>query len=98
MRLVLLRYLHFICILMEAFKSELLTLTFQSDCKDLSLYQTITFLLQSERLNKLKFTPLATTVHLSHSPRPTPSRKFSSKLFRKCIRNKDASFFYKRLK
>ena len=98
MRLVLLRYLHFICILMEAFKSELLTLTFQSDCKDLSLYQTITFLLQSERLNKLRFTPLATTVHLSHSPSPTPSRKFSSKLFRKCIRNKDASFFYKRLK
>ena len=31
MRLVLLRYLHFICIFMDAIKSELLALTFQSD-------------------------------------------------------------------
>ena len=68
MRLVLLRYLHFICIFMDAFKSELLTLTFQSDCEDLSSYQSITLLLQSERLNKLRFTPLATTVYVSITP------------------------------
>ena len=30
-------------------------------CEDLSLYQTITLLLQSEPLNKLRFTPLSTT-------------------------------------
>ena len=31
MKLVLLKYLHFICIFMDAIKSESLTLTFQSD-------------------------------------------------------------------
>ena len=36
MRLAFLRYLHFMCIFMYAIKSELLTLTFQSDCEDLS--------------------------------------------------------------
>ena len=71
MRLVLLRYLHFICIFVDAVKSELLTLTFQSDCEDLNLYQTITILLQSERSNKLIFIPLAT-------PSLTPSRNLSS--------------------
>ena len=46
-------FLHFIYIFVDAIKSELLPLTFQSDCEDLSSYQTITLLLQSERLNAL---------------------------------------------
>ena len=68
---------------MDAVKSELLTLTFQSDCEDVSSYQTITLLLESERLNKLRFTPLATTVYLSHPPSPTPSHDLSSNRFLK---------------
>ena len=85
MRLVVLRYLHFICIFMDAIKSELLTLTFESDLKDLSLYQTITLLLQRERLNKLRFTPQTSTVYLSHLISPTPSRNLSSNRYPKCI-------------
>ena len=50
---------------MDAIKPELLTLTFESDCEDVNSYQTITLLLQGEHLNKLRFTPLATTVCLS---------------------------------
>ena len=50
---------------MDPVKSELLTLTFQSDCENVSSYQTMTLLLQSERINKLRFTPLAITVYLS---------------------------------
>ena len=46
-------FLHFIYIFVDAIKSELLPLTFQSDCEDLSSYQTITLILQSERLNAL---------------------------------------------
>ena len=51
-------FLHFIYIFVDAIKSELLPLTFQSDCEDLSSYQTITLLLQSERLNALAFCSL----------------------------------------
>ena len=83
MRLILLRYLHFICIFMDEIKSELLTLTFQSDCEDVSSYQTITLLSQRERLSKLRFTPLATTVYLSHLPIPNPSSNLSSNRFTK---------------
>ena len=100
MRLFLLRYLHFTRTFIDAIKSELLTLTFQSDCEDLSSYQAISRLLQSERLKKLRFTPLATTVCLSHPPSPTPSRNLSSNRFPKCIKNNGYFFFffYKRLK
>ena len=66
----------------------LLTLTFQIDCKNVRSYQTISLLLQRERLNKLRFTPLATTVYLSHLPTPTNIRNLSSNLFPECIRNK----------
>ena len=59
MSLVLPRYLHSICIFVDAIKSELLALTFQSHTEDVSSYQTITLLLQSEHLNKLRFTSLA---------------------------------------
>ena len=83
MGLILLRYLHFICIFMDEIKSELLTLTFQSDCEDVSSYQTITLLSQRERLSKLRFTPLATTVYLSHPPIPNPSSNLSSNRFAK---------------
>ena len=83
MRLVLLRYLHFIWIFMDAVKSELLILTFQSDYEDVNSYQTNTLLLQSERLNKLRFTPLAATVYSSHPPSPTPSHDLPSNRFPK---------------
>ena len=89
MRLVLLRYLHFICIFMDAIKSELLTLTFQSDIVRIWVHIKLSLsLLQSKRLNKLRFTPLSTTVYLSHLPSPTPSHNLSSGHFPKCIRNK----------
>ena len=93
MRLVVLRYLHFICIFMDVIKSELLTLTFQSDCEDVSSYQTITLLLQIERPNKLRLTPLATTVYRSHPPSPTPSHNLSFNRFPKCIRNEGCFIF-----
>ena len=97
MRLFLLRYLHFTRTFIDAIKSELLTLTFQSDCEDLSSYQAISRLLQSERLKKLRFTPLATTVCLSHPPSPTPSRNLSSNRFLKCIRNKKCFIFLQQI-
>ena len=93
MRLAFLRYLHFMCIFMYAIKSELLTLTFQSDCEDLSSYQAITLLLLSERLNKLRFTLLVTTAYLSHPSILTPSRSMSSNRFPKCIRIKGCFIF-----
>ena len=64
MRLVLLRDLHFTWVFMDVFKSELLTFIFQSE--NLSSYQTVIFLLPSERLNELTLTQLVTTVYLSH--------------------------------
>ena len=64
MRLVLLRDLHFTWVFVDAFKSELLTFIFQSE--NLSSYQTVIFLLPSERLNQLTLTQLVTTVYLSH--------------------------------
>ena len=83
MRLVLLRDLHFICIFIDAIK--LLTLAFQSDnfdilkwhCEDLSSYQTITLLLQSERLNQPRLSPPSHHC-LSHLPNPTLSHHLSS--------------------
>ena len=53
---------------MDAIKSELLTLKLENGCEDLSSHRTITLLLQSRRLKKLRFTPLAITVYLSHPP------------------------------
>ena len=90
------RYLHFICIFMDVIKSELLTLTFESDGQDLSSYQIITLLLQSERLNKLRFAPSVTTVSLSHQPSPNPSRNLSTNRFPKCIRNKECFIYFTR--
>ena len=78
---------------MDAVKSELLTLTFQSDHEDLSSYQTINLLLQSERPKKMRLTPLATTVSLSHSPSPILSRNLSSNRFPECMRNKRCFIF-----
>ena len=64
--------------------------------EDLSSNQSITLLLQSERLNKLRFTPLPTTVYLSHLPRCTPSHNLSSNRFPKCIWNKGCFILFKR--
>ena len=65
-------------------------------CEDLSSYQTITLLLQSERLNKLRFTPLSTTVYLSHLTSSTPTHNLSSNRFQKCFRNKGCFIFFTR--
>ena len=88
MRLALLRDLHFTCIFIDAIKSELLTLKFQSDIVRISSsYQTITLLLQSEHLNQLKWTPLATTIYLLHLANPTHSHHLPSICLTKCIKN-----------
>ena len=95
MTLVLLRDLHFICIFMDAIKSELLTSTFQS-LWGFELIQTITLLLQNERLSKLRFTPLDTTVYLSQLPNPAISHHLSSIRMPKCIRNEGSVIFFTR--
>ena len=53
----------------------------------LSSNQTITFLLQSKRLNHMRLTALATTVYLSHLPNPSPSNNLSCVRWSKSIRN-----------
>ena len=58
-------------------------------------YQPITLLLQSERLKKLRFTPLLTTIYLSYLPSPTSSHNLSSNRFPKCIRYKGCCIFLK---
>ena len=60
-------------------------------------YQTITLLSQSECLNKLRFTPLPTTVYLLYLPSPTPSHNLSSNRFPKCIRNNGCFIFLQEL-
>ena len=93
MRLVLLRHLHLICIFMDAIKSEFLTLTFQSDCEGFSSYQTIKLSPLYYKVNELRFTSLATTVYLSHSPSPTHNCNVSSSHFPKCMKNKGCFIF-----
>ena len=65
MRLVLLTDLHFMCIFIGAVKSELLTSHFKVTLEDLTSYQIITLLLQSEQLT---LTLLVTTVYLYTYP------------------------------
>ena len=98
MRLVLLKYCIFLKIFIDAVKSELLTLIFQSDCEDLSSYQTITLLLQRKRFSKLRFTPLVTIVYLSHPSSPTFSRNLSSNSFPKCVKSKRCFIFLQDIK
>ena len=82
MRLNLLRDLHFI----DASKSE------QSDIVRIQAR----IKLQNERLNELRFTPLATTVYLSHLPNPTPSHHLSCMRLPKCVRNEGCFIFLTR--
>ena len=89
MRLVVLQNLHFICIFIVTIKSELLTLTFQSDIVRIWAH---THLLQSKCLNQLRLITLATTVYLSQLPNPTPNYHSSSMLFPKCIINERCLF------
>ena len=93
MILGLLRDLQFICIFIDPIKSELLTLTFWH-FEDLSSYQTITLLLQSQHLNKLRLAMLATTVYLSQLPNPTPSHHLSSNRLSNCKGNKGCFIFF----
>ena len=58
----------------DAVKSKLLTLTFKSDI--VRIWAHIKLQLQSERLNQLKLTPIATTVYLSHLPNPTHNHDY----------------------
>ena len=44
----------------------------------------------------MRFTPLSTTVYLSHVPTPTPSHNLSSDHFPKFIRNKGCFIFFTR--
>ena len=82
------------CIFMDAIKSESDFDISKWHYDDLSSYQTITLLLQSKRLNKLRFTPLPTTAYLSHLPSPTSSHNLSSNRFPKKYKEiRDASFF-----
>ena len=69
--LLLLRDLPFIFIFIDAIKSELLTLTFQSGImasESISKYHPCYF-----KVNQLRLTPLDTTVFLSHLISTTPS-------------------------
>ena len=89
-----LRDLHFTCIFIDVIKSELLTLTFQSDIWRIWAHTKLsTLLFQSEELNRLRLAPLATTVYLSHLPNPTPSHQVSSIRLPKCIRNEGCFIF-----
>ena len=56
-------------------------------CEDLNSYETNTLLLQRERLNQLRLTPLATTFYISHLPNPTPSHHLSSIRLPNCMRD-----------
>ena len=88
------RDLHFTCIFIDAIKSELLTLTFQSDIVRIWAHTKLsTLLFQSKGLNRLRLAPLATTVYLSHLPSPTPIHQLSSIHLPKCIRNKECFIF-----
>ena len=57
---------------------------------------TITLLLQRERLNQLKLTPVATTVYLLHPPKPSPSHHISSIRLPNCIRSEGSFIFFTR--
>ena len=70
MRLVLFRDLHFIFIFIDAIKSVIDFDISMRHCEDLSSYQTIILLLQSERLNQLRLTPLAITVYHTYPTLP----------------------------
>ena len=61
--------------------------------EDLNSYQIITLLLPSERLNKLRFTPLP-TVYLSHLLSPIPSYNLPSNQFPKYIRRNKRCFIF----
>ena len=94
MRLILLRDLDFICIFIDAIKLELLTLIFQSDIVRIWTYIKLPLLLQSDRLNQLRVTPLAITVYLSHQTNPISSHHLFSIRLPKCKRN-EACFINK---
>ena len=96
-RLLLLRDLRFFSIFIAAINSELLTLAFQSGIVRIWAHIKLSlFLLQSERLNQLKLTPLTITVYLSHLPYPTHSHHLSSIRFPKCVRNEGCLTFFTR--
>ena len=64
--------------------------------KYLSSYQTITLLLQSERLYQLRLKLLATIVYLPHLPNTTTSDHLSFVRLPKCIRNEGCFIYFTR--
>ena len=84
----------FLFVFLDAIKSELLILTFQTDIVKIWAHIKLSpFYYKSEWLNKLRFTPLPTTAYLSHIPSLTPSHYLSSNRFSKCIRKKGCFIF-----
>ena len=75
-----------ICILF-VFSLIQLTLTFQSDIARIWAHtKRSTLLFQSKWPNRLRLTPLAITVYVSHLLNPTPSHQLSSTRLPKCIK------------
>ena len=103
MILVLLRFLHFIFTFVDTVKSELLTLTFQSDIvriwahiKLSSFYYKGNTFYYRERLNQLRLVSLVIAVYLPHQSNHTLSPQLASINLLKCIRNKRCFIFFTR--
>ena len=103
MILVLLKFLHFIYTFVDSVKSELLTLTFQSDIVGIWAHIKLSFFYYKgntfyyrERLNQLRLVSLVITVYLSHQSNRTPSQQLASISLLKCIRNKRCFIFFTR--
>ena len=92
MRLALLRDLHFICIFINAIKSELLTLTFQSDIVRICARIKISPFYYKANA------PVANIVCIAYLPNPKPSHHLPSISFPKMYKKLGMfQFFYKRL-
>ena len=97
MRLVLLRYLDFICIFMDAIKSELLTFTFQSVIVSLWIHIKLSLVYyKAKALTNWDLHPYP-PLSIYHTHSALPSRhNLSSNSFPKCTRNKGCFIFLKR--
>ena len=98
MTLILLRYLHFICIFMDAIKSELLTLIFKSDIVRIWVHIKLSpIYYKANALTNRDLHPYPpTTVYLSYLPGPAPCHNLPSNRFPKSIRSKGCFIFFTR--